>query len=142
MFVREKGYSWLRKSITRLSTTRIADGEVDDPTVYALFKCPRGKRLIVDHVKIHSNNADLSGANDINFGGGAAAATPVWKDAADISSMSTAQMELKLVPAGAVIIIDGDDSTVANRTFGCEVVAGSTGASAYTIDVFGYLISS
>ena len=142
MHVMEGGRSRKKRTITRLATFKVVDAELDAPTVYSLFKCPRRKRAIIDHVKIHSNAGSLAGADDINFGGGAAAATPVWLDAGDISSMTTAQMELKLVPAGATVIIDGDDATVANRTFGAEVVSGATTTTTYWIDVWGYLLNS
>ncbi len=128
-------------AITLLSST-VIDAILDVPTVHQLYTCPTGKKAIIDHVLVHSNTDDLTGMNDVNFGAGAAGITPVWLDNADLSSMSTALMALKLVAAGAVVIMDGDDGTLADRIFVAEVVAGSTGAANVTLDVFGYLIDS
>jgi hypothetical protein len=132
----------MRRTLTLLKRVTIADAMLDVPTVYTLYKCPKRRRVIIDHIRVHSNSATLAGMADINFGGGAEAKTPVWKDAADISSMTTAQMEMKLTTAGAVVIIDGDDATPANRSFMAEVVTGSTGAASVVFDIYGYMLSS
>jgi hypothetical protein len=132
----------LRENAITLLSSTVIDAILDVPTVHVLYTCPPGKQVIVDHVLAHSNTDDLTGMDDMNFGGGAAGVTPVWLDAGDLSSMSTALSALKLVPAGAVVILDGDDATAADRAFAVEVVAGSTGAANVTLDVFGYLIDS
>jgi hypothetical protein len=134
----------MRRTLTRLSTTLIEDATLNAPTVYALYKCPKRRRVIIDHVRAHSNSASLAGMNDLNFGGGPDGIAPVWKDAADISSMTTAQMEMKLTAGAAVVILDGDASTAANRTFVVEVAVsgGSTNPASVVLDVYGYLIDS
>jgi hypothetical protein len=129
-------------AITKLSSTAIADMSLDAPTLYSLFTCPPGKQLLVDHVVVHSNSASLAGMTDVNFGGGVAAITPVWADAADFSSMVTANSRLVLRTDTTVVIIDGDDATALDRTFRMEVIAGATAAGTGVIDVFGYLIDS
>jgi hypothetical protein len=118
------------------------DAKLDAPTVHTLFHCPPGKRAVIIEVVAHSNSADLAGMTDVNLGGGPVGIAPTWLDAADLSSMNTSNRMLKLVPAGAVVTLDGDDSTVANRDFVAEVVAGSTNVANVTMDVLGYLIDS
>jgi hypothetical protein len=106
MDVKESGYSVLRKSISRLATFLVADATLDAPTVYTLYTVPKGKRAIIDHVRAHSNSASLAGMNDLNFGGGAAGITPVWLDAGDISTLTSAQILLEqLSPSTGMMLL-------------------------------------
>jgi len=132
----------LEQNVVQVLGSVTIDAILDAPTVWKLFTCPAGFEAIITEVIAHSNTATLAGMIDVNFGGGAAAITPVWLDAADLSSMTSANMMLKLEPAGAVVNIDGDDATIADRSFVAEVVAGSTGAANVTLDVIGYLLAS
>ena len=131
-------------AITLLSSTAIADMTTDAPTIYSLYSAPTGKQALITRVVVHSNSASLAGCNDVNFGGGAAAATPVWMDAeAHLAGMTSASMYWSITADDAVqTLIDGDDATAANRTFAMGVVSGSTGSSTAVVDVFGYLIDS
>jgi len=142
MDVIESGSTRMRRTITRLASYTVADAELDAPTLHNLYTCPRTKKAIIDHLRFHSNAGSLAGMNDIDIGGGAAAVTPAWKTTADVSSMTTAQMEMKISSDGAVVIIDGDDATVANRTLSARVIAGATTTTTVIIEVWGYLIDS
>jgi hypothetical protein len=130
------------EDLVNVLSSVVIDAKLDVPTVHKLFRVPAGKKAVIIELVAHSNSATLSGMVDVNLGGGAAGIAPVWLDEADLSSMTTAQMMLKLQPAGAVVVIDGDDATPANRTFVAEVVTGSTGDANVTLDVLGYLIDS
>ena len=128
-------------AITVLADVQI-DAILDVPTVHTLYTCPPGKQAVIVEVIAHSNSADLAGMVDVNLGGGAAGISPLFLDAADLSSMATAMSMLKFQPAAVVINIDGDDSTVADRSFVAEVVTGSTGAANVNLAVLGFLIDS
>lgn len=139
MDVKESGYSWMRKAVTRLTTYTIADATLDAPTTYSIYTVPRGKRLIFNHASWHSNSATLAGMTDVDIGvnGGSQLVS-----AQSLASMTSANVGLISWPAAVTITVDGDDATVANRTVTVTVNAGSTGAASVKIDLFGYLISS
>ena len=125
-----------------LSRTVIADIEADAPTLNLLYTCPPGKKCIIEAVIAHSNTASMAGATDMDFGGGAAAATPVFLDAfAGFADMTAVDDYYVLRPAaGEYIMLQGDDATAANRTFGVLVTAGATAAGGISMDVFGILV--
>ena len=112
------------------------NGQPDAPTVHTIFVVPPGKKALIAHVAIHSNSASLAGMTDVNFGGGPAGITPVWKDAADLSSMTTVNDYLVVWPDSPVEML------VAGAAFVAEVVSGSTAASTVMIDVLGYLVDA
>jgi hypothetical protein len=118
------------------------DPEPDAPTVHQLYHVPAGKKAVIVELVVRSNTASLAGMTDVNFGGGAAAITPVWKDAQDLSSITAVGSMMRVVASGAIVIIDGDDSTPADRIFVAQVVTGATASGSVTIDVIGYLIDS
>ncbi len=105
------------------------------------FIPPIDKKVIITEVLIHSNTATLAGMTDVDFGGGTLSNVPVWLDAVDLSSMTTAESILKLAPTVPVVIIDGADGNPA-AFFTCTVNTGSSGAADVTVDVLGYLIDS
>lgn len=123
--------------------TVLADLQIDAQTAQqnGIWTVPVGKQAIITEVIAHSNTATLAGMTDVNFGGGLPPTTPVWLDAANLSSMTSANMMLKLAPAGAIVIIDGD-ATPPQSTFVAEVIAGSTGAANVNIALLGFLIDS
>lgn len=132
-------------ALTVLSSTVVADVQTDAPTLHTFYTCPVGKRLIVDALVIRDATADLDGMADCDFGGGADAASPAWIDnetgIGDIMSDVGIYMTLRNDDASKVII-DGDDLTIVNRSFGMLITAGSTGAAGATFDLIGYLIDS
>lgn len=138
----EAAEAGMLEDLVNVLSSTVIDAILDAPTVHTLFRCPPGKKAVIIEVIAHSNSASLAGMIDVNFGGGAAAITPVWLDNAALNSMTSAFMMEKKQPAGAVVLIDGDDATPANRNFVAEVVSGSTSAANVTLDVLGYLIDS
>ena len=131
------------KSIALLSSTAISDMTLDVPTLWDLYTVPPGMYGIIDSVIIHSNSATLAGMNDVDFGSGAAAITPAWlNNETGIEDMTAANDWMILrADSDEFGMIDGDDATAANRTFGMYVVSGSTGAATAVVDVFGYLVA-
>lgn len=129
-------------AIARLSRTTGIDMNADAPTLNALYTVPPGKKAIIDCVIIHSNDADLTGMNDVDFGAGATATSPGWlNNETGIVDMTAANDWMILrSDSDEYTMIDGDDATAANRTFSMYVVSGSTGAATATVDVFGYLV--
>lgn len=132
----------LQKSLVHLLSSTEIDAILDVPTVHRLYLVPEGKQAVIISVMARSNSASLAGMTDVNFGGGVAAITPVWKDAANFAGMTLVNSLQNMTISGAGGILDGDDSTEANRVFNAEVVAGSTVPANVTFDVFGYLIDS
>ena len=130
--------------ISLLATTGAIDFE-DERTV-ALYTVPTGKRMIIDQVAVHSNSDDLAGMNDVDFGKGAVtpASALVWVETHDLTDMSAAN-DQKIIRADDAEygLVDGDDATVANRTFNMVITAGATADPCTGIvDLFGYLIDS
>lgn len=129
-------------AIARLSRTTGIDMNADAPTLNALYTVPPGKLCVIDSVVIHSNSATLAGMNDVDFGAGATATSPAWlNNETGIGDMTNANSWMILrADSDDYVMIDGDDSTAADRTFSMYVVSGSTGAATATVDVFGYLV--
>ena len=129
--------------IALLSSTAIAD--LNAAATTTLFAVPVGKILIPDQIVVHSNAGTLAatGTMDINYGGGADSASPVWIDAnAGLEDMTaTGDFYILRADANENIVIDGDDATAGNRVFSLTVVTGSD-ANGATFDLFGYLIDS
>ncbi len=127
--------------IVVLSTTTGVNMTLDVPTLNTLYTVPPGKLCIIDQVIVHSNSADLVGMTDVDFGGGVLAATPPWKDAENGLADMTAVNDFFIVRSddAETAMLDGDDSTAANRIFGMLVTLGSTGAANASITVYGTL---
>ena len=130
--------------IALLSSTTIAD--LNAAATTKLYSVPPGKILIPVEIVVHSNDASLAatGTMDINYGGGADSASPVWIDAnAGLEDMAnTGDFYILRADGNENIVIDGDDATPANREFSLTVVTGPDGTPAATFDLFGYLIDS
>lgn len=131
-------------AITLLARTVVADVQADSPTRNVVYTVPPGKRMIVDQLVIHTPTASLAGMDDVDFGGGAAAITPAWLTTVTAIAEMTDVEDYYILrgDANEYIMIDGDDSVVADRDFVAYVVSGSTGAAGATFDLFGYLIDS
>lgn len=131
-------------AISLLARAVVADVQADVPTRNVLYTVPPGKRMVVDQVVIHSPTATLAGMNDVDFGGGATATSPAWlNNETGIGDMTDVEDYMILrADSDEYIMVDGDDSVVADRDFVAYVVSGSTGAAGATFDVFGYLIDS
>lgn len=109
-----------------------------------LYTVPAGSNGIVEYIILREPSATLAGCSDVNFGVGAGT-TGSWIDAesgiADMTAV-TDYMVLERTDhiSNEFTVIDGDDATANNRTFGIYIVAGATSAAAtVTIDVFGYI---
>lgn len=124
--------------IALLNRAFISDALTDNDVVWPLFLCPANHYAIIIEVVAHSNTATLAGMTDIDFGTGASLD---WVAAHDLEDMTVAN-DFKVIRAddAEYAMIDGDDATVADRTFNLNIDEGSTGAAAVTFDVFGYLI--
>jgi len=132
------------KGIMLLSSTSVIIGTASNGTKLDLYTVPSGKDCIVDFVILRNPSATLSGCTDVNFGTGAGT-TGTWLDnETGVFELNATTEYMKLIAddstSNDLPIIDGDDTTAANREFGIYVVAGATGAAyTVTIDVFGYL---
>lgn len=130
-------------AITLLSTTGTVNMN-QNTTLIPLYACPTGKRFIPLFVVIRDPSATLAGCIDVDFGVGATAAVQAFANNVTGIADATATTDYYVVTAtlNEYTIIDGDDSTTANRIFGMYLVTGSTSAATATIDVFGYLFDS
>jgi len=115
-----------------------------DTTLVPLYTVPTGKRAIITMVVIRDPSATLAGCDDVDFGVGATAAVQAFlNNETGIGDMTATGDYMVLTAASDDYkIIDGDDTTTANRIFGMYLVDGADGASTATIDVFGYLFDS
>ena len=115
-----------------------------DTTLVTLYTPPTGKRAIITMVVIRDPSASLAGCDDVDFGVGATAAVEAFLNNETGIADMTATTDYMVLTAASdeYTIIDGDDTTTANRIFGMYLVSGSTGAATATIDVFGYLFDS
>jgi len=127
-----------------LSSTSVTIGTNGNAAKQDLYTVPPGKNGIVEYIILREPSASLTGATDINFGVGAGT-TGSWIDAesgvADMTATTDYQVfELTNHISNEFTVIDGDDATANNRTFGVYPIAGATGAAyTVTIDVFGYI---
>ena len=127
-----------------LSSTSVIIGTNSNGTKLDLYTVPSGKNGIVEYVILREPSHTLAAANDVNFGTGAAT-TGTWIDNETGLVDMTATDDYMVLERTSHIsnefsVIDGDNATANNRTFGIYVVAGaSTAAATVTIDVFGYI---
>ena len=130
--------------MTLLSSTLVIIGDDSDGNKLDLFTVPPGSNGIVEYVILREPDGTLAGAVDVNFGVGAGT-TGSWIDGetgvADMTAVTDYQVyERTNHISNEFSVIDGDDATANNRTFGIYVVTGATtNAATVTIDVFGYL---
>ena len=120
-------------AVAKVSTTELVDMQTAAKTV--LYTVPAGKVFYPVFVVVRDPSASLAGGTDYDIGTGANADT--WRQAVDLSSMTTAGTDY--------MVIRGADVTkysecAAAAEFGIKVITGSTGAATATIDVFGYLV--
>ncbi len=127
-------------AISLLSRVAGINAELDAPTLHQLYIVPASKWCVIDQVVIYTTNGLMTGMTDVDFGGGVAAATPTWKNAVDLSVVSSVNKSTTIRnDAAQPIMLNGSDSTLANRTFSMLVTVGATGTGVITVDVFGYL---
>jgi len=99
-----------------------------------LYTVPTGKTAYVTHVVVRDPSATLAGGTSFGFGTGATCNT--WKQAVDLSSMTTASTDYMVIDSNNVKYTENAAASV----FGIYPTTGSTGAATATIDVFGYLV--
>jgi len=127
-----------------LSSTSVTIGTNANAAKQDLYTVPSGKDGIVEYIILRNPSASLTGCTDVNFGVGAGT-TGSWIDAesgiADMTATDDYQVfERTNHISNEFSVIDGDDATANNRTFGVYPIAGATGAAyTVTIDVFGYI---
>ncbi len=133
-----------KKGITLLSSTSIVIGTNSNGTKLDLYTVPSGSNGIIEYVILREPSHTLATANDVNFGIGAGT-TGTWIDnETSLVDMDATDDYMVLERTNHISnefsVIDGDDATANNRTFGIYVVAGAaTAAATVTIDVFGYI---
>jgi len=133
-----------KTGMTLLSSTSVTIGTSANAAKQDLYTVPSGKNGIVEYIILRDPSASLTGCTDVNFGVGAGT-TGSWIDAesgiADMTATSDYQVfERTNHISNEFSVIDGDDATANNRTFGIYPIAGATGAAyTVTIDVFGYV---
>ncbi len=127
-----------------LKSTSIVIGTASNGTKLDLYTAPSGFNGVVTAVVLREPSSTLAAANDVNFGIGAGT-TGTWIDnETGLVDMDQTDDYMVLERTDAISnehsVIDGDDATANNRTFGIYVVAGAAAAGAtVTIDVFGYI---
>ena len=127
-----------------LSSTSVIIGDDSNASKLDLYTVPAGKNGIVEYVILREPSGTLAGAVDVNFGIGAGT-TGSWIDGetgvADMTATNDYQVyERTNHISNEFSVIDGDDATANNRTFGIYVVTGATtDAATVTIDTFGYV---
>ncbi len=127
------------------TTTGVIIGTSGNAAKTILYTIPAGKRAIPVFVILRDPSASLTGCNDVDFGTGAASATPNFiNNETGIEDMTaTTDYMILTTSSEEYTIIDGDAAAAVDREFGIYVVAGATSAAAtVTIDVFGYLFDS
>ncbi len=122
----------IENAIARLVTVTGVDMKTAGLTT--LYNVPTGKTLYVTHVVIREPSASMAGGTDYDFGTGASADT--WRQAIDLSSMTTSGTDYMGI-AGADVTKYTD--CAAASVFGIYVNTGTTSACTATIDVFGFL---
>lgn len=119
-------------AITKLATVTGVDVKTAGKT--NLYTVPTGKTLYVTHVVVREPSASMAGGTDYDFGTGANADT--WRQAIDLSSMTTLATDYMVI-SGADVTKYTDSA--AASVFGIKVITGTTAACTATIDVFGFL---
>jgi len=99
-----------------------------------LYTVPDGKTFYPIAVIVREPSASMAGGTDYDLGTGAAADT--WRQAVDLSSMTTLATDY--------MVIMGADVTkytdcAAASVFSIKVITGTTVACTATIDIFGFL---
>ena len=126
------------------ATAAVGVSTVEAGATYEVFEAPANHYAIVDHVIVHSNSASLAGWADANFGAGAAGEADPWvQEETGLVDCTTAN-EYYIIrqDSNNVLMIDGDDATVANRKFNMEVVDGATaGGTTAICEAWGHLIA-
>lgn len=136
--VKEKTFALLSSTSVTLGTNGQALNQ------QSLYTVPAGKNGIVEYIILREPSASLTACTDVNIGIGAGT-TGTWIDAeSGIADMTATTDYMTLERTNHIsnefTVIDGDDATAANRTFGIHVETGATSAAAtVTIDVWGYI---
>lgn len=110
----------------------------------AIFTVPPGKMAVVTKVVVCSVSATMAGCDDVNLGAGAAGAGVVFLDNVTALADCTAAKDYYSLAqaAGEYTSIDGDDATVANRTFNIDIVDGADAGATADVLAFGFLVDS
>ena len=119
-------------AITKVATVTGVDMKTAAKTT--LYTVPTGKVFYPLAVMVRNPSASMAGGSDYDFGTGVASDT--WRQAVDLSSMTTLATDF--------MVIEGADVTkykecAAAEVFGVTIVTGTTAACTATIDVFGLL---
>ena len=122
----------IENAITKVATLTGVDMKTAAKTT--LYTVPPGKVFYPAMVVVRNPSASMAGGTDYDIGTGANADT--WRQAVDLSSMTTLGTDF--------MAVHGEDVTkysecAADEVFGIKVITGTTAACTATIDVFGYL---
>lgn len=134
---KEKGIMLLGSTVVTVGSNGVALNQ------QALYTFPPGKHGIVEYIVPREPSSTLVNCTDVNIGIGDGA-TGKWIDAQSLAAMTETDDYMTLERTSHIAneysVIDGDDATTANRTFGIRVITSTAAAAAtVTIDVFGYL---
>ena len=120
-------------AISKVATVAAVDMQTAAKTI--LYTVPAGKTFYPMFVVVRGASASLAGGTDYDFGTGANADT--WRQAVDLSSMTTLGTDYMVI--GGVDVTKYTNCAAASE-FGIKVITGSTAACTATLDVFGLLI--
>jgi hypothetical protein len=99
-----------------------------------LLTVPAGRTAIITHVVVRETSASLAGGTDYDFGTGANVNS--WVQGVDLSGMTDAGSDVRIIDAGSGIYSE----CAAESVFAVMVNTGSTTVATATVDVFGYLV--
>ncbi len=119
-------------TITRLVTVTGVDMKTGGLTT--LYTVPSGKTAYIFAVCVREPSASMAVGTDYDFGTGATANT--WRQAIDLSSMTTLATDYMFI-TGADVTKYTDCATAS--VFGIYVNTGTSAICTATIDVFGFL---
>ncbi len=100
----------------------------------ALYTVPTGKTFYPIAVVCRDPSLSLAGLTDIDFGTGATANT--WRQAVDLSSMTTADTDMMEIRG---VDVTKYTSCAAGSVFGAYINTGATAAATAALAVIGFL---
>lgn len=120
-------------SVCKVATVTGVDMKTAAKTV--LYTVPTGKVFYPVAICVRDPSASMAGGTDYDFGTGANADT--WRQAVDLSSMTTLDTDYMFIMGADVTKYT---ECAAADAFGVKVITGTTAACTATIDVFGFLV--
>lgn len=137
MNAKKTGFGLLSSTVVTVGSNGVALNQ------QALYTPPPGTKCIVEYIFLREPSSTLLNCTDVNIGIGDGA-TGSWIDAQSLADMTETDDYKTLERTDHIgnefSVIDGDNATAANRTFGIRVMTSTAAAAAtVTIDVSGYI---